>query len=376
MSTVAAEALADRVGLRLDEGTRSRVARAVRDAAAGAGEAEERWAQRVRREPAALDRLIDAVTVQESSFFRDPAHFEHLVGEALPQAGGEGLIWSAGCANGQEPWSLAMALEEAGANGWRILATDVSPGALARAEAGEYHERELRGLSDARRRRFLTPLGNARFAVRDSLRPRVSFARHSLVADPPPSGLEGQVVLCRNVLMYIDDALVARVLEALSERLAPDGWLYLGGGEATGAALEHFRLIPLGGGGLAYRPRAGQDERTASPVRARGAPRPTGPAARATELTRRGERAAGRGELTEAVSAFRQAALLCPQDPLAHLRLALALERARSPGARQSYEAARSALERTRPASLSGGLGGWALQEIERLLAEKVGPAD
>jgi chemotaxis protein methyltransferase CheR len=382
--TGAAEALAARLGLRDDEATRARVARGVRLAAGG--DDADRWWARAVQDPGALEALVDAVTVQESSFFRDPAHFEHLAREVLP-AGAPGVIWSAGCARGQEAWSLAMTLAEAGALAWRIVATDVSQRALAVAEAGVYPERRLRGLSPERRERFLVRTPDGEWRVGDELRGLVRFVRGNLATDPPPAAADGRVVFCRHVLMYLDDAVGHAVLEGIARRMPPDGWLYLGGGEAMAAAVERFRLVPIEGG-LAYRPRAGAAD--ASTTGGRGAtppPRRERPAtghgsrtaadhggrARVARAVRDGERSAARGDAAGAVSAFRRAARWAPDDPLAHLRLGLALESAGRPTpALLAFRMARAAQERCAPERLAAELEGWSAAEVERLLADRL----
>src|SRR5215211_536546 len=133
---------------------------------------------------AAMEDLLERITVQESSFFRHEPQFEVVAREAAGHPGG--VIWSAGCAGGEETWSLAMLLAERGLDGWSVLGTDVSRTAIERAQAGRYGERRLRGLSEERRQRFLRQAGGE-FEVTDELRPRVRFAVHNLVSQPPPA---------------------------------------------------------------------------------------------------------------------------------------------------------------------------------------------
>jgi chemotaxis protein methyltransferase CheR len=355
----AAEALAAGIGLRTDGATRARIERAVRDGAAD------------------LPALVDHVTVQESSFFRDAAHIAHITGQVVPAAGPSGLIWSAGCANGQEPWSLAMALEESRAPGWRVLATDVSQAALARARAGVYADRELRGLSGDRRARFFEPCDGGH-RIRAVLRDRVDFAAHNLAADPPPPGT-GRVILCRHVLIYFRAGAARTVLRHLRAAMPVDGWLYLGGGEALTAAIEHFRLVPLDGA-LAYRPRV-RDRRPAVPARRHRPPPPVArrrrvPLPTVADLASSGERAMAAGDAAAAVRAFRQAAYLSPVDPLAHLRLGLALESSGdATAAARAFRAARAALEHAGGGVVEGRLSGWSAGEMARLLAHKLGAA-
>ena len=141
----AAELLAGRIGLRVEGSMRSRVRRAIRDGAAARGESPAAYVAALLADEAAVEALVDAITVQESGFFRDAGHFEVLVRRALPALPGAGVVWSAGCGNGQEAWSLAIALEEAGAADWRVLATDVV-GRGAQPRGG----RPLRGAGDRR----------------------------------------------------------------------------------------------------------------------------------------------------------------------------------------------------------------------------------
>jgi chemotaxis methyl-accepting protein methylase len=406
----AAELLARRIGLRVDGSMRGRLARALRDEAATRGIAPAEHAGALARSPADIQRLVDHVTVQETSFFRDPAHFDVLARRALPRRE-PGLIWSAGCANGQEAWSLAIALEEAGADGWRVLATDVSQEAVARTREGAYTERELTGLSEVRRALYLRRRDDGRWEAGARLRARVHARTHNLVDDPPP--VAAAVVFCRNVLIYLDGAARARALAALHTALPRDGWLFVGASEAlTGGPFKPQRVD----GTYAYRPRrlhaqpaapdaaelaagahdaarrasatarraaAGDRGPPAAEPRARvrraaregrapaaepqpGAPDAAGAAAEAAA----GEAHAAAGRFGDAAAAFRRAAALAPGDPVAHLRLGLALERAGEPrAAARAFRTARAALG----GADAPDLGGWAPAELARLLDEKLG---
>ena len=142
--------LSRRVGLRLDPAIRGRLARAVRDEALRAESDEAGYVARLDADPDLLQELLNRVTVQETSFFRDPGQFAALATYVLPglrDAGGPVRIWSAGCSNGQEPYSLAMTLAESGIGDWGIVASDISTKALGRTRRARYRERELRGLS-------------------------------------------------------------------------------------------------------------------------------------------------------------------------------------------------------------------------------------
>jgi chemotaxis protein methyltransferase CheR len=187
---------------------------------------------------AGLDDLIAELTVGETYFFREPLQWEVLAQEVLPalqrQRPPEHVLrlWSAGCASGEEAYSLAILLDELGlSERGHILATDLSPLALERAQAARYTQWSLRGVDPARVERHFSPQG-PRWQLEERLRRRVRLDRLNLATDPYPSFANGtwrlDVILCRNVLIYLDDASVRRVTARLGECLAPGGWLLLG----------------------------------------------------------------------------------------------------------------------------------------------------
>jgi chemotaxis protein methyltransferase CheR len=188
--------------------------------------------------------LAEAVTVNDTWFCRDCEQFDAL-SQLLPsllaaRAGEKRLrIWSAGCASGQEAYSLAMLLDELGvaAQGWSIdlVATDLSAEAIARAEAGHYGGFEVqRGLSPDRLSRHFRPEAG-RFLVASPLRRMIRFRRFNLLDSF--GWLDGlDLVLCRNVLLYFDAATRQDVLARIAEAMAPHGLLLLGESEALDAA--------------------------------------------------------------------------------------------------------------------------------------------
>lgn len=377
----AASLLGRRIGLRVEGSMRARVERAVRDGAAARGESPDDHVRGLAADPARLQALIDVVTVQETRFFRDPQHFDVLVRRALPSLPGAGVIWSAGCASGQEAWSLAIALEEVGAGDWRVLATDVSSQALERAEAGRYSEREIVGLSFGRRTRFLRRCSDGTWEVGPRLRRRVHVRAHNLAEEPPPTEAGAcHVVFCRNVLIYLDPDATARTLDALRARMPDDGWLFVGASESLTEGLRAF--VPQRvGGAYVYRPRPrrGVGRTAAEPLPAAAAPPPpaptaddgaAGPDAREPlpepgDLLADAEAHAAAGRLEEAAAAFRKASFLAPDDPRPLLGLGLALERDDGPGAARAFRAARAALAR---AGTDDALG----DELARLLDLKL----
>lgn len=196
------------------------------------------YVDRVSTDDRLFDDLVSAITVGETYFFRDPAHFSFIGESVLPgvrQSRGAAHVfraWSAGCASGEEVYSLAILLEQAGMGDRSfLLATDISGAALAKARAGLYSAWSLRGVDGAVTKRYLTRRGNA-FALDERFRRRVVFERLNLARDAYPSYAVGtwgmDLVLCRNVLMYFDRESVRRVAAGLFGTLAPGGWLITG----------------------------------------------------------------------------------------------------------------------------------------------------
>ncbi len=203
---------------------------------------------------------IEALTTNETLFFRDAHAFAHLRDTALPAlraarlgAGGCGRLrlWSAAASSGQEAYSIAMLLAEA-RPGWpagaaEILATDIARAPLARAEAGLYSGFEVqRGVSPDRLARHFAPDGDG-YRVRPSLRDMVRCRPWNLLSDPVALG-RFDIVFCRNVLIYFDPDTRARVLAGLAGVLAADGYLYLGGAETLLEQGAAFAAAPGGRG--------------------------------------------------------------------------------------------------------------------------------
>jgi chemotaxis methyl-accepting protein methylase len=344
----------------------------------------DRYAASLGGDRAALQRLLDCITVQETAFFRDPGQFEALVQHVLPTLTPPVTVWSAGCANGQEAYSLAIALEDAGCPDWRVLATDVSSRAIARTRAGRYGEAELSGLPPAGRR-WLHPAGTSRgqamWEVDPALRRRVTVAQSNFAIGEFPCGpAVCQVVFCRNVLIYFGRDRVASFLDRLAGWLAPGGMLFLGYAETVGSLNGRFQLQRLGGA-FAYRLRPSAT--VAPPVARQPAVRPPegpapgipppGRAPHAEVLRAAGEQATAAGDHPSAIDAFRKAVYLDPTQPMGHFQLGLALEAAGDRrGARRAYAAALTALEHCDPADLEAHLEGYQPAALAGLLSAKL----
>ncbi len=194
------------------------------------------------QEPALANRIIDALLNNETYFFRDRRPFETLEQQVLPalaqrrQASRRLRIWSAGCSTGQEVYSLAMLFADDPGQwrGWTIdiVGTDVSATVVDRARSGVYTQFEIqRGLAVGRMVRWFEEHEGGWRAV-ESLRRQVRFRVHNLL-DPPPSQGGFDVVLCRNVLLYLDADTRVLAFDRLAAALAPEGRLMLGAGETV-----------------------------------------------------------------------------------------------------------------------------------------------
>ncbi len=215
---------------------------------------------RVAPHPAHLELVVDALTTNETSWFRDAVPFQTLVEYAVPalvadRAGtGTGAatlrIWSAACSSGQEPYSIAMALADVVPAGrLRILATDLSAEMIQRAERARYSQLEVnRGLPAPMLVRHFVRAG-ADWEVAAPVRAQVDFRRHNLLHAPPGGGPFDMVFL-RNVLIYFDLATKQEVLRRVRQALRPGGYLFLGAAETTMGIDDAWERIPVGRGAV------------------------------------------------------------------------------------------------------------------------------
>ncbi len=197
--------------------------------------------------------ITEAMTTNESFFFRDQKPFDQFRDLVLPymldhRSQAKTLrIWCAACSSGQEPYSLAMLLKEqaAGLAGWtiEILATDLSLEILSKAKEGIYSQFEVqRGLPVRLLVKYFKQDGE-RWQISDEIRSMVSFKPHNLLHQP--QGLQQvDVVFCRNVLIYFDPETKTTTLHSISNVMAEDGFLFLGGAETVLGVSERFQLIP------------------------------------------------------------------------------------------------------------------------------------
>jgi two-component system CheB/CheR fusion protein len=189
--------------------------------------------------PEEFSQLFNGILINVTSFFRDPPAWKFLAESVVPKLlqdkGSDPIrIWSAGCASGEEAYSLAILFAEAmGHEAYRervkIYATDVDEDALNTARQASYSAKDLEAIEDTRLRHEYFEPQNSRFCFRSDLRRTVIFGRHDLVQDAPMSRLD--LLSCRNTLMYFNGETQARVLSRFHFALYPAGYLFLGRAE-------------------------------------------------------------------------------------------------------------------------------------------------
>ncbi|MDR3515623.1 MAG: protein-glutamate O-methyltransferase [Azospirillaceae bacterium] len=205
---------------------------------------------RTRRDEALLRDITEAMTTNESSFFRDQKPFDQFRQVVLPallqsrQARKHIRIWSAACSSGQEAYSLLMVLgdEAAKLHGWRveIIGTDISGEMVEKARAGLYSQFEVqRGLPITYLIKYFKQIGD-KWQIDDKLRQMISFREFNLLSDLSGLG-QFDVIFCRNVLIYFDQPTKTQVLENMVRLLPSDGILYLGGAETVLGITDCFK---------------------------------------------------------------------------------------------------------------------------------------
>lgn len=261
-----ARLLGERIGMAIDPRRRTSIEARLSGLMTDCGFSDpEDFVRRLRSglDPALMNRTVDAMVTCETLFFRDRAPFEAMRGIVLPRLKERRRdfrnlrFWSAACATGQEPYSIAMVMDDMAREfgGWRvdIVASDVSQSALAAARAGVYSQFEVqRGLPTPMLLRYFRkdPGG---WRVAEHLRAAIDFRHVNLVSDFSALG-HFDVVLCRNVLMYMDVERRRDILRRISAQLAPDGYLMLGATETIVGLTDDFVAAPGFAGLFTHKP--------------------------------------------------------------------------------------------------------------------------
>jgi chemotaxis protein methyltransferase CheR len=191
--------------------------------------------------------FLDVVTTNKTDFFREPDHFDYLVQKALPEM----LVWSAGCSTGEEPYTLAMIMNEFGQSHpgfqFRVLATDLSTTVLAKAKLGVFSEEVVKPVaSDLRRKYFMRGRDNNSHLLRvvPELRQLVDFRRLNLKDADYELSEKADIIFCRNVIIYFDRMTQEQILQKLTHGLLPGGYCFVGHSEALHGM--DLPLVPIG----------------------------------------------------------------------------------------------------------------------------------
>jgi len=206
------------------------------------------YLHRLHQDAEEVDALYRDFLIHVTGFFRDPEAWRFLEEEIIPQIFADRVstdtirVWAAGCATGEEAYSITMLLLEQASMQEnpphiQVFASDLGKSALDFAREGAYPEAIAADVSEERLRRFFTK-DNSHYRVRPEVRELVLFAPHNLLRDPPFSKLD--LVICRNLLIYLQRPLQERVFDSFYYALRPEGFLFLGNAESANGLTEHF----------------------------------------------------------------------------------------------------------------------------------------
>ncbi len=210
------------------------------------------------RNPALRADVIDAMTTNETFWFRDAPHFRLLTAKIFPEANSQRFrIWSAACSSGQEPYSISMQaydyrLRNPGKlKEIEIISTDISSSILNEARRGVYSRLSAsRGLDDEQRSRYFSPHPEG-YEVKPEIKKCVHFQEFNLTRDFATLG-RFDVIFCRNVLIYFPLSVKQDIIQRMGRILRPGGYLFLGSTESMPAGLNTFEMVTEQGG-IIYR---------------------------------------------------------------------------------------------------------------------------
>ncbi len=202
-----------------------------------------------------LQKVIDQMTTNETLWFRDSYPFEYMKRHLIPELNklGRFRIWCAACSSGQEPYSLAMLLDEISTkSATEIIATDLSHRILQKARQGIYQQIELkRGLPGNKLQRHFNKMDEKNWQLKPDLREKIRFQQLNLLGLPYSVG-KFEVIFCRNVLIYFSQDNKTRVLNGLIDSLRPGGYLFLGASESLTRDCKPMEMVRCNPG-LVYR---------------------------------------------------------------------------------------------------------------------------
>jgi chemotaxis protein methyltransferase CheR len=249
----------DRFGIHLNEQKKSLVVeRLQKTLRVGRFESFRAYYEHVvnDRSGQAVLELIDRISTNHTSFFREKDHFVFMQTTWLPalkkkalQSGSKNVrIWSAGCSSGEEPYTIAMLLAdlfEADHTGWDlgVLATDISTTVLEKAQAGIYSDTQLESVPDTYKRKYFKQTEDGLYAVNQAIKNQILFRRLNLMNKEYPFKGQFQIIFCRNVMIYFDEPVREGLLERYHRYLEPNGYLFIGHSESIGRDNKYFRFI-------------------------------------------------------------------------------------------------------------------------------------
>lgn len=209
----------------------------------------EEYLERVKVDRAELSNMVDVLTTNKTSFFREPQHFDYLIQHVFPEWRAQRRprqIWSAGCSSGEEPYTLAMLLQEhLPQHDVRILATDLSLRVLTRAKQARYAAAVVEDIPATLRSKYLRRVpgaGAPSYDVSPDVAARVSFARLNLMGAWPMKG-PFDLILCRNVMIYFNDQTRTTLARRFASLLVPGAPLMIGHAESLASLDQPLQLI-------------------------------------------------------------------------------------------------------------------------------------
>jgi len=254
LSTIA-RLVYDRCGINLHEGKRALVAaRLQKRLRHGGFQSFRQYIRHVQSDSTGreMTALLDAIATNHTSFFREPRHFQFFAETVLPplaERPGPITVWSAGCATGEEPYTIAMLLMEqlgaVAAQRVKVTATDLSTRALATAGAGVYKTTRIEELPPGYSHKyFVRGIGSQHGFVRltPAVRGMIEFKWLNLLEPAEAPGSQ-DVIFCRNVMIYFDRAVQQRVIAALERQLAPGGYLFISHSESLSSVEHELRWV-------------------------------------------------------------------------------------------------------------------------------------
>ncbi len=195
---------------------------------------------------ALLQKVVDQMTTNETLWFRDNYPFDYMKKQILPELKKQGRtrIWCAACSSGQEPYSLAMLLDEMFMTSTsEIIATDLSSKILQKAKLGSYQEMELkRGLPEGKLKRYFQKNNDDAWQISQKLKNNVKIKALNLLDLPYKNG-KFNVIFCRNVLIYFSQENKTKVLNGLIDSLHPGGYLFLGASESLTQECKPLEMV-------------------------------------------------------------------------------------------------------------------------------------